>query len=507
MENKFYTDDFEQFLKETADDFRMYPSKRVWNSLYNNLHPGRKWPSLAVSLLLVSSIIFIGLSHKNEITGSGNLVKNNKEGKMPLIASQQNVDPVLKQGSPIISDVKNATTAPIPNSSAYLAQAAASQSKTQVSPVIKNTGTTNQIATAVRNNSSNQNNHNQDLADALVSQSNNNTSTIQFKDAITEEENVRTENKISSLTKDNSAIANVFDPQKMSGLSIIENKLSPANLPLLATAKSKKKLEMEWIEDYAFHNQPAPSLKSKLVYELYVTPSIGYRTLKQTASYPTTSARPSSLATPVPDGHPALKQNAALNLELGYSVSYNYSKAVRIKAGVQFNYTSYKGEAHELGHYTSANLALVDPYSPNGVRLSSRSTHLGNLYGNGNEKKINNSTVQVSLPIGTDIKIAGKQHNLQWFVGATVQPTYVLFGNAYLVSADFKNYIYDSKFLRKWNINAGLEAFVSYRTKRGVTFNAGPQFRYQFLSTYKNKYSFDEKLYNVGIKFGIVKNF
>src|SRR3954464_11758079 len=75
MEKKFYTDDFEQFLKETADDFRMYPSKRVWNSLYNNLHPGRKWPSLSVCLLLISSIVFIGLSHKNEITGAVNTVK------------------------------------------------------------------------------------------------------------------------------------------------------------------------------------------------------------------------------------------------------------------------------------------------------------------------------------------------------------------------------------------------------------------------------------------------
>ncbi|MEO7524616.1 MAG: hypothetical protein ABIT58_11010, partial [Ferruginibacter sp.] len=177
------------------------------------------------------------------------------------------------------------------------------------------------------------------------------------------------------------------------------------------------------------------------------------------------------------------------------------------KGGVQLNYTNYKGEVHELGHTTSANLVLRDSYSSNGVILSPRSTDLANLYGNENERKINNSTFQVSLPLGADIKIAGKQHNLQWFVGATVQPTYVLFGNAYLVSADFKNYIYDSKFLRKWNVNAGLEAFVSYKTKKGVTFNAGPQFRYQFLSTYKSKYAFDEKLYNMGIKFGIVKNF
>ena len=39
MEKEFYTDEFEQLLKEKADQFRMYPSKRVWHSIYNNLHP------------------------------------------------------------------------------------------------------------------------------------------------------------------------------------------------------------------------------------------------------------------------------------------------------------------------------------------------------------------------------------------------------------------------------------------------------------------------------------
>ena len=43
MEKEFYTDDrFEQLIKERADQFSMYPSKRVWHSIYNNLHPSRR---------------------------------------------------------------------------------------------------------------------------------------------------------------------------------------------------------------------------------------------------------------------------------------------------------------------------------------------------------------------------------------------------------------------------------------------------------------------------------
>src|SRR4051812_33640910 len=63
MENNFYRDHFEQLLKDTTDNFRMYPSRRVWHSIYNDLHPGKKWPSVAVLLLLMFSIMYIGVTN------------------------------------------------------------------------------------------------------------------------------------------------------------------------------------------------------------------------------------------------------------------------------------------------------------------------------------------------------------------------------------------------------------------------------------------------------------
>jgi len=60
MEKNFYNDEFEQLLKEKSDGFRMYPSKRVWHSIYNDLHPGRKWPSVAVSLVLIIALLMVG---------------------------------------------------------------------------------------------------------------------------------------------------------------------------------------------------------------------------------------------------------------------------------------------------------------------------------------------------------------------------------------------------------------------------------------------------------------
>ena len=65
MERKFYTDNLEQLLKEKSDEFRMYPSKRVWHSIYNDLHPGRKWPSVAVSLILIIALLVVGYWNNN----------------------------------------------------------------------------------------------------------------------------------------------------------------------------------------------------------------------------------------------------------------------------------------------------------------------------------------------------------------------------------------------------------------------------------------------------------
>src|SRR5215475_11048216 len=49
-----FNNEFERFLKENADQYRMYPSKRVWKGIYSSLHSRRKWFGLGTALLLVT---------------------------------------------------------------------------------------------------------------------------------------------------------------------------------------------------------------------------------------------------------------------------------------------------------------------------------------------------------------------------------------------------------------------------------------------------------------------
>ena len=78
MERKFYTNDFERLLKEKSDEFRMYPSKRVWHSIYNDLHPSRKWPSVAMTMMLVIGLLLIGYFNTSDNTSSRPLITDNQ---------------------------------------------------------------------------------------------------------------------------------------------------------------------------------------------------------------------------------------------------------------------------------------------------------------------------------------------------------------------------------------------------------------------------------------------
>ena len=53
MERNF-NNEFERFLRENSDQFRVYPSPKVWNGIYAALHTRRKWFGLGIVLLLIT---------------------------------------------------------------------------------------------------------------------------------------------------------------------------------------------------------------------------------------------------------------------------------------------------------------------------------------------------------------------------------------------------------------------------------------------------------------------
>jgi hypothetical protein len=42
-ESNFYSDEFEQLIREKTEQYKMYPSENVWKGVHNSLHTKRKW--------------------------------------------------------------------------------------------------------------------------------------------------------------------------------------------------------------------------------------------------------------------------------------------------------------------------------------------------------------------------------------------------------------------------------------------------------------------------------
>lgn len=457
MENNFYRDQFEQLLKNTADEFRMYPNRKVWHGIYNSMHPGKKWPSFAVLLLLMVSIKFIDITNPSiTLTGSENMV---------ALASPAVIHKELLLGQTATGTQEAVITTNRPN------------------PVLANN-----TYKAIINQADYSGTYNKprEKVQQYINQS-----TAQFtgNNEMPVEQPVLEMIPVSELNEQSSvfaALQEVTEPEmaKETAINTISND------------------DREWMENYALVNLMPGNKQNKWAFQFYATPSIGYRSLEKDDEIP--SANRSAIISNASEDEYFLNHSSALNLEAGGNLLYDVSVNLRLKAGIQFNYTNYNISAYELHHPVTSNL-LMRRYTDGSPILVSVPSMISNSQSLANTN-FNNNTYQFSLPIGADYRILGK-NKIHWYAGATFQPTYTAGGNALLISADMKNYIADETVIRKFNLNGGLETFVSYRLNQGVTFNAGPQVRYQFLSTYNNQYTYKENLFNFGIKFGITSKF
>jgi hypothetical protein len=510
MEQEFYRDEFEQLLKDTTEDFKMYPSRKVWHSIYNDLHPDRKWPSFAVCLLLLTIILYVGVSNNNSI--------NNK--------TRKNIAVSLNEPATHNTDAAGATAKPIParNSAASGENNPGNNILAYVNPdqlfiVPGSNYSTSEITTLYTDNNVAADIIAEETEDAVTG----NTSGSGIKNATTLIADGRT---IASITAPvaEEAVTEI-QPDKTeeedaaSQVVILNKKNEPAATggelktglvvntnSFLAANKNIQKdtREIEWIEDFAFHNASNSSKKifRGLATQFYVTPSVGYRVKFKNGYYK--SVDNSLVTSNVARNHAdktELNQQATMNMEAGAGIIKNLGKRLRFKTGVQFNFTDYLTFAQKLEHPTQTNL-LVDNQSA-GLALAAYSADYAHIPGK-NNSKLHNRTIQLSVPLGMDYKIISN-NVLNWYVGASVQPTYVTRGNSYLLSSDYNFLVEDQALMRKWNLNGAIESFVSFKTRSGTFINLGPQFRYQLFSMYDKSYIYTEKPYSVGFKIGFTR--
>lgn len=474
MENNFFDTGFEQFLRESTDEFSMYPSRKVWFGIYNDLHPAKKWPSLAVTLLLICTVLITGISNNNSINSYRN------------------------------------------NNHKLLAYQSASESAE------KSFAGTRTLAVANKNNQA------VSSKEKLNSSSNNTTATIQYTETVEGVFRKENQDETNQLLSNLASAPENSAAEKENTVSPTDAKQAPAKSATdadaagfrlkttdasLAEKKAKKEVSLKvlleadkkWVEDYAFYNKPSQKRwKSRSSLQFYVTPSIGFRTMEDINKYSSISSR-NMLATNNVNRNinEYVSQTSAINLEVGTMMLYNISKKLRVKAGLQFNYSNYISLAEELTHNTKTTVLLNDEF---GIKEVPVTTRYKNSFNPDNITKLNNKSLQFSMPLGADFKVAGNK-KLKLYTGATIQPTYVTGGNTYALSADKKYYADFPSLLRRFNLNGSVESVLSYTTPNGASVMVGPQFRYQFLSTYNKDYNYYEKRYNLGVKIGFTTGF
>lgn len=512
MEKEFYTDDFELLLKEKADQFRMYPSKRVWHSIYNNLHPGRRWPSVIICLLLISSLMLIGYLNTDE----NNLTQRmNTSYVEPVIESNNIPNAALRKNqSATIIKIKH----PVTGFNNAFDDVLTNETDFYTYTIVRNNRPPGFFSTTKTDNE-------EKVADVAIpvdkdliqrvdqyiktnqlfadisSASPKKNKTVPGKtinqSTGTNEKSVIVDDENTAVMPQAATINVTDDAEKMKAVE------KPAGQKIQAIPAADKQLaeqEKAWIEGYALQNKVAHNkFKGRLAFQFYVTPAVNYRKL-------TTKSKGSTAPIVTGDLNNAISQKPGLGIETGFGFHYSLTKNLLLKAGLQFNYTNFNIDADQTNHPVVTTILLNDPTTGYSY-LAARSTSTANPKSNTALQPVtlHNRTYQVSLPVGFAYKLSSKD-KVDWYAGATIQPTYIFGGNANLVSADLKNYVSYPSSIRSWNLNLGFETYMNFKLG-SYNLQVGPQVRTQIFSTYKRNIALIEKPYAVGFKLGLTKGF
>jgi len=361
MERNF-NNEFERFLKENADQYRMYPSAKVWSGIYNTLHTRRKWFGLGIILLLLTgSLVTVLVTRSPKETG---LSVNRPVTTEKRLAPHSQIAPAGKHF------VENKF--PINSSLA---------ATTENRQVISNNifyGTPGNDLTTDEN-------------------------TLHFNEPATNSEPLAID--ITDELTDQDFINNARSQK----ISTYPRKFTASN-------------PFDWTIESVLNSFRPPKHK-RFAFQLNFTPTISYRKLSANKAFLRSANQqanaPFSFAA-LYDVNSAVTHKPDIGLELGFTEKYSLASNFRVKAGLQFNVNrydikafNYQNEFTTIALKTNAGVDSVLTTSSHRNFSGYKSDWLQNFY------------FEISAPVGIEIDIAGDDR-VQFGVAATIQPTYIL---------------------------------------------------------------------------------
>lgn len=483
MEDKFNNRDFEQFLQQNADQYRMYPSEKVWKGIHHNLHTRHRWYGLGLALLLITAgtvtWIMLGSAGKNKpiadsepIAFAVNTTKANSPSTT-ITPAPVKAQPVNNRAVPRVSS----------NHTLFIADRLTepgTETETQLAFINTSRQTIEEPLSITASASPNRKSDKTESAPRAVNP----------QVRMTNLQASRTVAKTSSTLPVATTVTDAAEPDKKSEALAAANKESVNNTGFPLTIESV-------VNNYRYKKS-----RSKVSIELFITPTVSYRKLTENEAFLNATARNTNASSlnyvSLADINSVVTHKPDLGLELGFTTGFPITRNLKFTAGMQLNVSKYDIRAYTHAP-EMATIALNT--GAGGSNSVSTVTNYRNLSGT-NSNWLQNLYVSASLPLGAEYKLA-KTRNAYIGVGATIQPTYILSDRVYLLSTDYKNYAEVPSLIRRWNVNTSFETFVGYNLGH-MKWRIGPQVRYQLMSSFDDKYPVKEHLFDYGLKLGIM---
>jgi hypothetical protein len=447
-ERIFHNEEFEKQLKDKADQFKMYPSDKVWNEVYSSLHTRRRRFVAGMTVLIGSILILAG----------SQLIFPTKNIHPKTISLKPNI-PAKPATVANLNGFTENSYAPNPSDASGDADGNLN-SNTPFS--IPPASTVKQTIADVKS---------ENLPEKMV-----NTAREKFIQPAELNIPVALGSSTDAPAENNESITST---QNIAEISTVQSE--PVN------EKSTTRLSHNRNDRFSWEIYVAPTLNTHYLY------GIDYQTVSQSIQ-----SAPIMLVN-VSNVNGFVDNTPVLGYDIGGNILYKLSRNLSLKAGLAFSFNRYYIKAYNSNQPQAS--AMLNSYL--GYVADSLQNASAGFGTDKNPQHYQNRYYQLSMPVGVEMIVAGKG-KVQLHLGATVEPSYLLNTDAYVLSDDYKGYVKDPQAFRRWNMNVGAEAFVSYSVGK-IRWELGPQVRYQIFSTYKNSYPLHENMLNYGIRIGISK--
>jgi hypothetical protein len=479
MEDNFNHDDFEEFLQDQVRNHRMYPADGVWREIDKKLHGEKRWPALTiVAALLVSVTVLICVY----FTPKSNILL------IPTVNVNTSTQQALQKNNILTNLTPSASFDKAKNTNGSINAVASIVAKR--SPQ----NSTLNVLHGVNNPKTDPATH------GLVLQHLKNTTGTKPGNDIN---NTTSTEQPTSITPAKTGLVSSEVKNQVEKVDINSSRINKTKIAAISDNDNDRNMVDDFLKD---HNTDIPLytrsrraiIKNKFSYQIYVAPSVSYRKLLEDNSMEKENGGGPVGLNYVTDVNKVVRHKPGTGIEAGVGVLYNVSEKVRVKSGFQFNMRQYSIEAYR----SNTELASIALMGNNGFDTINTLAIYRNTNGYYSTQLVNRY-YQISVPVGIEWEIMGN-NLIQLNVAGTIQPTYLLNRNAYLLSSNFKNYTESPGMVRQWNINSNIEAFISLKAG-DFKWQLGPQLRYQPYSTFIPEYTIKEHLLDYGIKLGVSK--